>query len=92
MSFEPVVDPGDVDGGLVAHGELVVADGQGSVVLEVTEAAFHGAAVLVRHGVEGRRRPPREPLARRWAAWSAVTGIVVRMRWARSQARSACEE
>lgn len=55
MSFEPVVDPGDVDGGLVAHGELVVADGQGSVVLEVTEAAFHGAAVLVRHGVEGRR-------------------------------------
>ncbi|EFW26666.1 hypothetical protein HMPREF9057_01966 [Actinomyces sp. oral taxon 171 str. F0337] len=37
-------------------------------------------------------RPPREPLARRWATWSAVTGIVVRMRWARSQARSACEE
>ena len=54
MSFEPVVDPGDVDGGLVAHGELVVAGGQGSVVLDVTEAAFHGVTVFVRHGVEGR--------------------------------------
>jgi len=54
MSFEPVVDAGDVDGCLVAHGELVVAGGQGLVVLEVTEAAFHGVAVLVRYGVEGR--------------------------------------
>ena len=49
-----MVDAGDVDGCLVAHGELVVAGGQGSVVFEMTEAAFHGVAVLVRHGVEGR--------------------------------------
>lgn len=76
-----MVDAGDVDGCLVAHGEFVVAGGQGSVVLEVTEAAFHGVAVLVRHGVEGR-----------WAAWSALTGIVAWMWWARSQARLACEE
>ena len=40
---------------LVAHGELVVAGGRGPVVLEVAEAAFHGAAVLVRDGVEGQR-------------------------------------
>lgn len=52
-----MVDVGDVNGCLVAHGEFVVAGGQGSVVLEVTEVVFHGVAVLVRHGVEGRWVP-----------------------------------
>ena len=55
--FEPVVDVGDVDGCLVAHGEFVVAGGQGSVVFEVAEVVFHGVAVLVRYGVEGRWVP-----------------------------------
>ena len=46
-----MVDAGDVDGCSVAYGEFVVAGGQGSVVLEVAEAAFHGVAVLGVRGV-----------------------------------------
>ena len=29
--------------------------------------------------VEGRGRPPADPLARRWACWSVLTGIVARI-------------
>ena len=49
-----MVDAGDMGGCPVAHGELVVPGSQGPVVLEVAEAAFHGVAVLVGDGVEGR--------------------------------------
>ena len=65
-----MVDAGDVDGCSVAYGELVVAGGQGSVVLEVAEAAFHGVAVLVGGGVEGWWAPAA------WAPGLAVGGLV----------------
>ena len=65
-----MVDAGDVDGCSVAYGELVVAGGQGSVVLEVAEAAFHGVAVLVDGGVEGWWASAA------WAPGLAVGGLV----------------
>lgn len=65
-----MVDTGDVGGCPVTYGELVVPGGQGPVVLEVAEASFHGVAVLVGDGVEGRCRPPRGPLG------LAVGGLV----------------
>ncbi len=69
-SFEPVVDAGDVGGGLVADGELVVLGGQGPVLLELAEAALHRIAVLVRRRVEGGRPAPGA------AASAAVGGLV----------------
>ena len=50
-----MVDAGDVDGGGVADGELVVAGGEPAVVFEVVEAALDGVSVLVLCGVEGWR-------------------------------------
>jgi len=40
----PLVDGGDVHGGFVADGGLVVAGGDGAVALEPADAAFHGVA------------------------------------------------
>ena len=51
---EPFADGGDVEGGLVADGELVVPGRDGAVALEPVDAAFHGVALLVPLGVEGR--------------------------------------
>ena len=46
-SFEPVIDAGDVGGGLVADGEFVVPGGHSPVLLELAEAAIYGVAVLL---------------------------------------------
>jgi hypothetical protein len=43
-----------VDGGGVADGELVVAGGDGSFVLEGVDAALDGVPVAVGDRVEGR--------------------------------------
>jgi hypothetical protein len=51
---EPLVDRGDVDGGLVADGEFVVPGGRGAVAFEPVDAALHGVALLVDLRVEGR--------------------------------------
>jgi hypothetical protein len=52
---QPLVDGGDVDGCLVADGELVVAGGDGAVAFEAADAAFDGVALLIQLGVEGGR-------------------------------------
>ena len=52
---EALVDRGDVDGGLVADGELVVAGGDGAVAFEPVDAAFDGVALLVAFRVERGR-------------------------------------
>ena len=52
---EPFADGGDVEGCLVADGELVVAGGDGPVALEAVDAALHGVALLVPLGIEGGR-------------------------------------
>jgi len=51
--WEPFVDGGDVDGGLVADGELVVAGGQGAVAFEPVDAALDGVPLFVDLAVEG---------------------------------------
>src|SRR5918912_3332201 len=52
---EPDVDRGYLDGGFVAHGQLVEAGGYGAVLFEQVDAALHGVALLVRLLVEGGR-------------------------------------
>ena len=91
-SFEPVVDGGDAGGGPVSDGGPVVPGGQAAVVLEAAEAALDGVAVLVTSGSKAGGPPPAPPRRRRLAARSALTGIVARMWWARSQSRLALEE
>src|SRR3954466_9407699 len=44
---EPFVDRGDVDGGLVANGELVIAGSHGAVAFEPVDAALHRMTLLV---------------------------------------------
>jgi hypothetical protein len=46
VAWEPLVDRGDVHGGFVADGELVVAGGDGAVALEPVYAALEEQAVL----------------------------------------------
>src|SRR5229473_646484 len=50
---EPFADAGDVEGCLVADGELVVAGGDGAVALEPADAALDGVALLVLLFAEG---------------------------------------
>src|ERR1039457_1189916 len=52
---EPFADGGDVEGGLVADGELLVAGGDGAVALEPVDTALDGVALLVLLLVEGGR-------------------------------------
>jgi hypothetical protein len=59
---EPFVDCGDMGGGLVADGQLVVAGGDGAVALEPADAAFHGVALLVQLGSMAGGRLPARPL------------------------------
>ena len=47
---EPVVDDGDVEGGLVADGELVIPCGDGAVAFEPVDAAFDGTVNLSQPG------------------------------------------
>jgi hypothetical protein len=76
VAWEPFVDRGDVEGGEVADGELVVAGSDGAVALEPADAAFHSVALLVQFRVErGQAAPPR-PRFLRWRAWSAFSGMV----------------
>src|SRR5258708_17303991 len=76
VAWEPFVDRGEVEGGEVADGELVVAGSDGAVALEPADAAFHSVALLVQFRVErGRAAPPR-PRFLRWRAWSAFCGMV----------------
>jgi hypothetical protein len=53
--WEPFVDRGDVHGGFVADGELVVAGCHGAVALEPADAAFDGVALLVDVGLKSGR-------------------------------------
>lgn len=46
-----------MDGGGVAHGELVVSGGDGSVLCELVDAAFHRVALLAGVAVEDRWTP-----------------------------------
>src|SRR5260221_9232498 len=70
VAWEPFVDRGDVEGGEVAEGELVVAGSDGAVALEPADAAFHSVALLVQFRVErGRAAPAAAPLL-------AVAGLV----------------
>jgi hypothetical protein len=51
MSFqvtEPDVDPGDVDGDFIAHGELVQPGGHRPVLSELVDAALHGLTLLAK--------------------------------------------
>jgi hypothetical protein len=66
-----------VDGGLVAHGEFVVAAGYASVAFKAVDVALHGAALLVDVGVEGR--PPFDPFLRRLSAWSTLIAMAALM-------------
>ena len=66
-----------MDGGLVAHGELVIPGGYGPVALEPADAAFDSVTLLVRSGPG--RRPPARPRFLRWRIWSALSGIVYRI-------------
>jgi hypothetical protein len=50
---EPFVDGCDVEGGLVADGELVEPGGDGSMAFESVDAAFDGVTAAVVAGVEG---------------------------------------
>ena len=52
---EPFGDGGDVQGGLVADGELVVPGGDGPAALEAADAALDGVALLVFFLFEGGR-------------------------------------
>lgn len=72
MSLEPIVDDGDVGGGLVVDGEFVVSGGEAPVVFELVDTAFDGVPVLVDGRVE-RGWPPA--LA---APAPAVCGLVGR--------------
>jgi hypothetical protein len=75
---EPFVDRGDVDGGVVADGELVVAGGHGPVALESADAAFDGVALLAGFWPCSQARctlvvsPPRDR-PRPWSSGSALT-------------------
>jgi hypothetical protein len=51
---QPLVDGGEVDGGLVADGEFVEAGGRGAVAFDAVDAAFDDVTLLVDAGVEGR--------------------------------------
>jgi hypothetical protein len=50
---EPFADGGDVEGGFVADGELVVPGGDGAVALEPADGALDGVPLLVLLLVEG---------------------------------------
>src|SRR2546430_13216456 len=50
-----VFDGGDVEGGFIADGQLVIAGGDGPVALEPVDPAFDRVAQLVRVRVERRR-------------------------------------
>src|SRR5207302_5981063 len=67
---QPFGEQHDVEHGLVADGELVVAGGDGPVALESADAALDGMPVPVDDLVESGR-----PAARRSAA-GPVTGLV----------------
>src|SRR5437763_11582747 len=71
QAAEPDVDRGDVDGGFVAHGQLVESGGHGAVLLEQVDAALDGVALLVRFLVEGGRS------AALGTALAPVGGLVV---------------
>jgi len=45
--LEPFVDHGDVDGGFVADGELVVSGRHGTVALEAVDTAFKEQAAVL---------------------------------------------
>jgi hypothetical protein len=66
-----------VDGGLVAHGEFVVAAGYASVAFKAVDVAPHGVALLVDVGVEGR--PTFDPFLRRLSAWSTLIAMAALM-------------
>lgn len=76
---EPFVDRGDMDGGFVAHGELVVASGHRPLTFEPVDATFHRVALLVVLGVEGWWTVTLRPLALRCASWSILLGMVARI-------------
>ena len=86
---EPFADGGDVEGGLVADGELVVAGGDGAVALEPVDAALDGVALLVLSLSKAGGLPPELPFFLRFATWSFFSGMVQRIPWLRSQARLA---
>lgn len=67
---QPLVDGGDVEGGFVSGGELVVAGGHGSVVFELVDAAFDGVTLSVEGGVEAGW-----PAA--FGAFGAAVGVLV---------------
>jgi hypothetical protein len=52
---QPPSDGGDVEGGLVADGELVVAGGDGTVALEPVDPGLNGVPLLVPLRVEDVR-------------------------------------
>jgi hypothetical protein len=56
VAWEPFVDRGDVDGGLVADGELVIAGGDGPVALEPADPAFNRIKML-KTQMYGRANP-----------------------------------
>src|SRR6185369_10594513 len=88
---EPFVDGGDVDGGFVADGELVVASGHGAVAFEAVDPALHRMTLLVDLGVEGRWPTALRPLGLRCASWSVLLGIVALIPRLRRCARLAFE-
>ena len=59
--------------------------------LEPVDPTLHRMAQLVDAASKAGGRPPRRPLARRWAAWSSFSGMVARMPRQRSSARLARE-
>jgi hypothetical protein len=67
---KPVVDDGDLEGGFVADGELVVPGGHGTVPFEPVDAALDGVALpVVKRAERGRPATPAAPVL-------AVTDLV----------------
>src|SRR3712207_7548694 len=59
MSPQPDVDVGDLHGGVVSDGELVVAGGEAAVLFVPVDAALDSVPLAVLGGVECRRATAR---------------------------------
>lgn len=68
---EPFVDGGDLQDGLMANGELVIAGGHGPMTPQMGDSPLHSVTAPVVDRIEGGRLPRR-----RCRTWSAGTGIV----------------
>jgi hypothetical protein len=82
----------DVDDAAPGDVALVIADGYGSVFLELVDGALDDVALLVDPAIEGWWMPSPATLRSRFLTWPAGSGTIASMSRRRSSARMALLE